>query len=277
MDELLALAREVLDRIEGRPLPAPGTRPRLLACRGDRALVLTSDGLSERERTDAVFDLSPLIDHTLLKAETRADQLDRLCDEALEHGFASVCVNPAWVPRAARRLRGSPIRVCTVVGFPLGATTAAQKAFEAASSLEAGAQEVDMVLPLGPALDGDWAAVEAELALARKAAPRGEAVLKLILETSLLDEARKIRACQAAVAAGLDFVKTSTGFAAGGATEADVALMRRTVGTACGVKASGGIRTYDEALRMVRAGATRLGLSASIAVAKGTGSSSSGY
>lgn len=278
MNDLRELAKEGVDRLAGRPLPAPGARPRLLACRGDRALVLTSDGLMERAITDAAaFDLSALIDHTLLKADARAAQLDQLCDEALEHGFAAVCVNPAWVARAAARLRNAPVRVCTVVGFPLGATTAAQKAAEAASSLDAGAREVDMVLPLGPALDGDWKPVEAELALVRKAVPRGEAVLKLILETCLLDEAQKIRACQAAVATGLDFVKTSTGFSTGGATEADVALMRRTVGTACGVKASGGIRTYREALRMVQAGATRLGLSASVAVVQGGGSSTSGY
>ncbi len=277
MDELREQAREVLDRLEGRLLPAPGARAQLLAWRGDRALVRDANGVSEREGTDTAFDLSPLIDHTLLKADARAEQLDRLCDEASAHGFASVCVNPAWVPRAAARLRTSPVRICTVVGFPLGATTAAQKAHEAASTLEAGAREVDMVLALGPAMDGDWRTVEAELALLRKAVPRGQAVLKLILETCLLNEAQKARACQAAIAAGLDFVKTSTGFSTGGATETDVALMRKTVGTACGVKASGGIRTYGEALRMVQAGATRLGLSASVAVVQGGGTSTSGY
>lgn len=279
MDALRERAREILDRLEGRPLPAPGARQQLLAWMGGRALVRGPEGISEHEFSDEApaFDLTPLIDHTLLKAEARAGQVDRLCDEAVEHGFASVCLNPAWVIRAEARLRSSQVRVCTVVGFPLGATTPTQKAFEAASSVEAGATEVDMVVPLGQALAGDWAAVGAELTRVRKAVPRGQAVLKLILETCLLSEAQKVQACRLAVAAGLDFVKTSTGFSTGGATEADVALMRRTVGTACGVKASGGIRTYEEALRMVQAGATRLGLSASVAVARGGGGSTSGY
>lgn len=281
MDTIKDLAREALARLETRPLPAAGAPPQLLACEGGRGLVRSAGGILEiplpPEDSVPRFDLAPLIDHTLLKTEATADQVERLCEEAARYGFASVCVNPAWVARAAARLRGTPVRVCTVAGFPLGATTARQKAFEAASALEDGALEVDAVLPIGSALAGDWAAVEAELTLLRKSVPQGRAILKVILETCLLDEGQKTQACRIARDAGLDFVKTSTGFSTGGATEADVALLRKAVGTSCGVKASGRIRGYEEALRMVRAGATRLGLSASIAVAQGARTSTSGY
>jgi deoxyribose-phosphate aldolase len=281
MDMLKALAREALDRLGAAPLPAVGAPSQLLACEGARGLVRDAGGIREIELPPAEagprFDLAPLLDHTLLKADATPDQVGRLCEEAAQGGFASVCVNPAWVAVAAARLEGTRVRVCTVAGFPLGATTARQKAFEAASALEDGAREVDTVLPIGAALAGDWGAVEAELALLRKAVPRGHAVLKVILETSLLDEAQKVQACQIARDTGLDFVKTSTGFSSGGATEADVALMRKAVGASCGVKASGGIRSYEDALRMVRAGATRLGLSASLAVARGAGGATSGY
>ncbi|HET6331350.1 MAG TPA: deoxyribose-phosphate aldolase [Holophagaceae bacterium] len=281
MSMLEDLAREALARLEARPFPSAGASPQLLACAGGRGLIRDAQGVREIELTPGEaaprFDLAPLLDHTLLKAEATADHVERLCDEAADFGFASVCVNPAWVASAAARLRRTEVRVCTVAGFPLGATTAGQKAFEAASALEDGASEVDMALPIGAVLAGDWAAVAAELALLRKAVPQGRAILKVILETCLLDEVQKVQACRLVRDAGADFVKTSTGFGAGGATEADVALLRRSVGAACGVKASGGIRSYGEALRMVRAGATRLGLSASIAVALGAGSSTSGY
>jgi len=280
MDMLQDLAREALARLEARPLPRAGGPPQLLACDGPRGLIRDAEGVRRIELPAGnvlpSFDLTPLIDHTLLRAEAMADQVERHCDEAARFGFASVCVNPAWVARAAARLRGTPVRVCTVAGFPLGATTARQKAFEAASALEDGAHEVDAVLPIGAALGGDWAAVAAELALLRDAVPQGR-VLKIILETCLLDEAQKAQACRLIRDSGADFVKTSTGFSTGGATEADVALLRKAVGASCGVKASGGIRSYEDALRMVRAGATRLGLSASIAVARGAGSATSGY
>ncbi|MBS1766649.1 MAG: deoxyribose-phosphate aldolase [Acidobacteria bacterium] len=223
------------------------------------------------------YDLAPIIDHTLLKAEATAEQVDRLCDEALAFRFASVCVNPAWVRQAVQRLAGSGVRVCTVAGFPLGATTAAQKAHEAAAALEDGAEEVDMVLAIGLARAGAWRAVRAEMDAVRSAVPKGHAVLKVILETCHLDGEQKAEACRAALDAGLDFVKTSTGFGPGGATAEDVALMRGVVGDAMGVKASGGIRDYEGAIRMVQAGATRLGLSASVAVARGTGLATSGY
>lgn len=211
------------------------------------------------------LDLAPLLDHTLLKAGVTAADIEDLCAEARTHGFASVCVNPVWVPLAAERLAGSSTRVCTVVGFPLGATSLAAKAFEAAQALREGAEEVDMVLDLGAARGGDWDRVAADLRAVREAVPR-PAVLKVILETCLLDDGQKRRACTLAEAAGLDFVKTSTGFSTGGATEADVALMRNAVGPTVGVKASGGIRTRAQALAMVRAGASRLGVSASLAI-----------
>ena len=212
--------------------------------------------------------LAPLLDHTLLKAGATQEEVEGLCREARAHGFASVCVNPVWVPWASAALTGTAARVCTVVGFPLGATSSAAKTFEAEQALRDGADEVDMVLDLGAARGGDWARVQTDLRTLRRAVPRPK-VLKVILETCLLDDAQKRRACQLAAEEELDFVKTSTGFSTGGATAADVALMRATVGEAVGVKASGGIRTHDQALAMIRAGATRLGVSASLAILQG--------
>jgi len=273
-DLLLDLTTEVRGRIQGQPV---GARPQLLGCDEGWCLLRDGQGVHHRPITECrpptgPWDLAPLIDHTLLKAEASAPQVEALCAEALQYGFASVCVNPVWVPLASSLLKGSPVRTCTVVGFPLGAASTRAKAFEAETALREGAQEVDMVLALGPVKSGDWARVAKDLEAVRAAVP-APAVLKVILETCLLTDEEKAQACVLALEAGLDFVKTSTGFSTGGATEADVALLRRTVGTAMGVKASGGIRTYESALAMVFAGATRLGLSASVAVAQGgTGS-----
>lgn len=278
MDLLRQIGHEATLRLQGRPLPSAGARPQLLACLDERAWVRDASGFSEAAfDPHANYDLAPVLDHTLLKAEATVNQVDRLCDEALAFRFASVCVNPAWVRRAANRLAGSGVRVCTVAGFPLGAATMAQKAREAAAALEDGAEEVDMVLAIGLARAGAWGEVRAEMEAIRRAVPKGRAVLKVILETCYLDGTQKAEACRAALDAGLDFVKTSTGFGPGGATPEDVALMRSIVGGAMGVKASGGIRSYGEALQMMRSGATRLGLSASIAVAGGTGAATSGY
>jgi deoxyribose-phosphate aldolase len=270
IDPLLDLTAEIRTRIPG--LPKEGVT-QLLGCVEGYGLFRDARGLHHRPfgqiaPTEGPWDLSPLIDHTLLKAEATGAQVEALCAEALAHGFASVCVNPLWVPLAASLLKGSPVRACTVVGFPLGASAFRAKALEAGLAVEEGAQEVDMVLAIGAAKAGDWEAVRRDLEALRAAVP-APAVLKVILETCLLEDAEKVKACELAQEAGLDFVKTSTGFSTGGATEADVALMRRTVGSSMGVKASGGIRTYDVALRMVRAGATRLGLSASVAVVQG--------
>lgn len=205
-------------------------------------------------------------DHTLLKPDASPRQIEALCQEALTLGAASVCVNPCYVPLAAQLLSGSAVRVCTVVGFPLGATTSAQKAYEAASAQAAGAQEVDMVLNVGYLKAGDLAAVQADIAQVRSAVQ--DATLKVILETCLLTQEGIVTACRLAQAAGADFVKTSTGFSTAGATAEDVALMRRTVGPDMGVKAAGGIRTLADALRMLEAGANRLGCSASVTIVR---------
>jgi len=270
IDPLLDLTAEIRARVPA--LPGPGIT-QLLGCTGGFGLFRDAKGLHHRSftqiaPTEGPWDLSPLIDHTLLKADATGAQVEILCAEALAHGFASVCVNPLWVSLAASLLKGSPVRTCTVVGFPLGASATRAKAFEAEVALADGAQEVDMVLAIGAAKAGDWVAVRRDFEALRSVVPT-PTVLKVILETCLLDAAEKVRACELAAEAELDFVKTSTGFSTGGATEADVALMRQTVGSGLGVKASGGIRTYPVALQMVRAGATRLGLSASVAVVQG--------
>ena len=277
MNDLLDLTAEIRARA---PLQAPSGRAQLLGCLHGTCLLRDADGLrpiplSECRPPAGPWALAPLIDHTLLKADATSVQIEVLCDEARQYGFASVCVNPVWVPLAARRLAGSPVRTCTVVGFPLGATSTMAKACEAETALREGAQEVDMVLAIGSAKSGDWQKVAEDFRALRAAVPP-PAVLKVILETCLLTEPEKVRACALAREAGLDFVKTSTGFSSGGATEADVALMRQSVGNGVGVKASGGIRSYEAALAMVFAGATRLGLSASVAVVTG-GAGSGAY
>jgi deoxyribose-phosphate aldolase len=274
IDPLLDLTAEIRARVPG--LPREGVT-QLLGCVEGYALFRDVRGLHHRlftqiAPTEGPWDLSPLIDHTLLKPEATGAQVEVLCAEALEHGFASVCVNSIWISLAASLLKGSSVRACSVVGFPLGASATRAKALEAEIAQKDGAQEVDMVLTIGAVKAGDWEFVRRDLEALRSAAPM-PTVLKVILETCLLDDAEKARVCELACDAGLDFVKTSTGFSSGGATEADVALLRRTVGANMGVKASGGIRTYEAALRMVRAGATRLGLSASVAVVRGTSGS----
>ena len=265
--ELHALAHEVLARIGAAP--HAGAAPQLIAAADGRCLL--REGASLREipagELPGKVDLAHLIDHTLLKANAQASEIDRLCDEAAQHHFASVCVNGYWVKRCAQRLAGTAVNVCTVVGFPLGAMTTFSKAAEARDAVANGAREVDMVLAVGLAKAGDWEGVRADCRALREAT-RG-VCLKVILETCLLTDEEKAQACRIAVEEGLDFVKTSTGFSTGGATEADVRLMRQTVGTAAGVKASGAVRTYQDALGMVLAGATRLGLSSSIAVVQG--------
>ncbi|HJV89753.1 MAG TPA: deoxyribose-phosphate aldolase [Holophagaceae bacterium] len=271
-----------LDRtLELRTRIGDGPRPRpvLLAGDGTSVLLLEAGGPRERALPAGLAlhpTLAPLLDHTLLKAGAREGEIEALCAEARQHGFASVCVNPRWVPTAARLLVGSGVRVCTVVGFPLGATSLAAKAFEAEVALREGASEVDMVLDLGAARDGDWARVQADFRGLRRAVPR-PAVLKVILETCLLNDDQKRRTCVLAAEEGLDFVKTSTGFSTGGATAADIELMRGAVGESIGVKASGGIRTFEQALAMVQAGATRLGVSASLAIIGADRGASEGY
>ena len=211
--------------------------------------------------------IASMIDHTILAAGSTAEQIGKLCREAVEYGFASVCVNSCRVPQARALLADSSVKVCTVVGFPLGAMSTKAKAYEAAAAVEDGADEVDMVINIGYVKDGAWDSVLDDIKAVRKAC--GDKVLKVILETCLLTDDEIVRACRTAVEAGADFVKTSTGFSTGGATEEAVRLMRKTVGPDVGVKASGGIRNLETALRMVEAGASRLGCSSGVAIAKG--------
>jgi deoxyribose-phosphate aldolase len=211
-------------------------------------------------------DLAKLIDHTLLKPEaTRAD-IRRLCEEARRYGFYSVCVNPAYVPQCRDELRGSNVKVCCVVGFPLGAQPAEIKALEARRAIREGAREIDMVINIGALKSGDDAAVLKDIRSVVEACRDGGAVCKVILETALLSEEEKRRGCRLAMKAGADFVKTSTGFSSGGATVEDVRLMAGEVAPRLGVKASGGIRTYADVVRMIQAGATRVGCSASVKI-----------
>lgn len=208
--------------------------------------------------------IAAMIDHTLLKPEATPAQIEKLCAEAAEYHFASVCVNPVYIPLAARLLKGTGVKVCCVVGFPLGAIAPEQKAAEAASCAAMGAEELDMVIHVGAAKAGDWALVQRDIEDVVKAAA-GHTV-KVIIETCLLTDEEKVKACEAAKAAGAHFVKTSTGFSTGGATTHDIALMRKTVGPEMGVKASGGIRDFETAMAMIEAGANRIGASAGIAI-----------
>ena len=212
----------------------------------------------------ALSDLAARIDHTLLKPQASRDQIAGYCDQALAHGFAAVCVNPRHVRAVADRLTGSHVATCAVVGFPLGAHTTEIKAGEARRAVADGAREIDMVIAIGALLEGDEAYVADDIARVRQAC--GSASLKVILETCLLDDAAKRRGCEIARAAGAHYVKTSTGFADGGATVADIALMHATVGGAMGIKASGGVRTREAALALVEAGATRIGTSNGVAL-----------
>lgn len=213
-------------------------------------------------------EIAHLIDHTLLKPEATVQQITQLCHEALLYNFASVCVNPAHVKLAAELLKNSDVKVCTVVGFPLGATSTQAKVSETEQALNDGATEIDMVINIGALKGGEDSRVEQDIAAVAGAAHSRGALCKVIIETSLLTNDEKVRACQLAKKAGADFVKTSTGFSGGGATIEDVALMRRTVGPGLGVKASGGIKTLADAQSMVAAGATRLGASAGVKIIK---------
>ena len=211
-------------------------------------------------------DIARLIDHTLLKPEASRKEIQKLCEEALKYGFASVCVNPWNVAQAAEILRASEVRVCTVVGFPLGATLPQVKVFETEEAIKLGAQEIDMVINIGALKSGQEEAVEADIRGVVEASHRGGAICKVILETALLTTEEKVRASVACKNTGADFVKTSTGFSTAGATAEDVRLMRAVVGGEIGVKAAGGVRSLDDLKKMVEAGATRIGASASIKI-----------
>jgi deoxyribose-phosphate aldolase len=243
-EEVIAyLSRSPRQRLDGQPEERPAPRARLAA--------------------DAV---AALIDHTLLKPDATHAEVDRLCHEAVDFGFASVCVNPWYVPLAARLLRGSAVKVCTVVGFPLGATLPKVKAYETEEAIKLGAQEIDVVQNVGALKSGQNERVEVDLRGVIEISHRAGAVCKVILETALLTREEKVRGALLAKRAGADFVKTSTGFASGGATVEDVALLRETVGGELGIKASGGIRTLDDLRAMVAAGATRIGTSSGVKI-----------
>lgn len=213
------------------------------------------------------MNINKLIDHTALKPNTNKESILKLIAEAKTYDFASVCVNPCWVPLAHQELKNTDIKVCTVIGFPLGANTTEVKVFETKDAIEKGAQEIDMVINIAMLKDKEYDYVENEIHQIVEAA-KDKAIVKVIIETCLLTDEEKIKACELSQKAGADFVKTSTGFSTGGATIHDIALMRKTVGAEMGVKASGGVHTHEEALAMVEAGATRIGASAGVKLLK---------
>ena len=230
-----------------------------------------ADRVSASEKLTKIDpSIAALIDHTILKPEaTRADVI-KVCREARQYNFASVCVNPYWVPLVRAELQGSPVKVCTVVGFPLGATSTEAKVAETAAALRAGAQEIDMVINVGALRSGDHDAVKQDIQQVVRVSHDARAIVKVILETALLNDNEKAVACTLAKLAGADFVKTSTGFSTSGATAHDVALMRSVVGPEMGVKASGGIRTLEDLQKMAAAGASRIGASASVKIVEAT-------
>ena len=211
--------------------------------------------------------LNKFIDHTILKPETTQEQVEKILSEAKEYDFASVCVNPTWVSLAAESLKDSDVKVCTVIGFPLGANTSAVKAFETEDAIANGADEIDMVINIGALKAGNDALVLDDIKAVVDAS--GDKLVKVIIEACLLTDEEKVRACQLSKEAGADYVKTSTGFSTGGATVADVTLMRKTVGPDMGVKASGGARSYEDAIAFIEAGASRIGASSGVAIMNG--------
>ncbi len=222
-------------------------------------------------------NLARMIDHTLLKPEASVEQVNTLCTEAKKFHFASVCINPSYVPLCATLLKDTDVKVCTVIGFPLGATSSETKAFETERAIRDGATEVDMVINVGRLKSGDYDYVENDIFAVTSTAKRYNALSKVIIETGLLTDEEKIKACMLAKRAGAYFVKTSTGFSKGGATAGDIALMRLVVGSAMGVKASGGVRSREDALKLVASGADRIGASASVAIAGGVPAAGGGY
>ncbi len=222
------------------------------------------------------MNLAKYIDHTVLKADTPRDAVLKVCQEARDNGFFSVCVNPYYVPLVKSELNGTDVKVCSVIGFPLGASTSVIKALEAKQAIADGADEIDMVINVSALKNGELDVFESDIRAVVEAC-HGKALLKVIIETCLLTDQEKVTACELAVKAGANFVKTSTGFSTGGATVADIELMRRTVGPNIGVKASGGVRDRETALALVQAGASRIGASASVAIVSGENAAQGGY
>lgn len=260
-----AITREVLATLSTRfDMADTGEKVRQVVANGADRVAFHG------EAADVPLDLAQYIDHTLLTADTTAEEIDQLCEEAERYRFASVCINPGWVKRAANNLRGSGVPVCTVIGFPLGANTADIKALEARKALRDGAREIDMVINIGALKSGQNDVVYNDIVKVVDAAHEVGAICKVILETALLTDEEKVVASALAKRAKADFVKTSTGFGPGGATVYDVALMRETVGPEMGIKASGGVRTAHDAEDMIAAGATRIGASAGVQIVSGS-------
>ncbi|HEY9140365.1 MAG TPA: deoxyribose-phosphate aldolase [Bryobacteraceae bacterium] len=288
LDRLVAeIGEEILTRVgraepaakkgEGLNLPdqvCPGCVQRCAqtCARNTKQIIAAgADRVSASERLTKIDPaIAALIDHTILKPEATRDDVVKICREARKYGFASVCVNPYWVPLVRAELAGSAVKVCTVVGFPLGATSTEAKVAETAVALRVGATEIDMVINIGALRSGDQDAVLQDIRQVVKTAHEAGAIVKVILETALLDDTQKALACTLAKKAGADFVKTSTGFSTSGATAHDVALMRAAVGPGMGIKAAGGIRTLSDLRAMTAAGATRIGASASIKIVEAT-------
>jgi deoxyribose-phosphate aldolase len=292
LDRLVAqIGEELLARVGGSGVPAgatgkkgeglnlpdqvcPGCVQRCVQTCARNTKEIIAAGASRVSASEKLTKIDPnvagLIDHTILKPEATRNDVLKICREAREYRFASVCVNPYWVPLVAAELSGSPVKVCTVVGFPLGATSTEAKVAETAAALRAGAQEIDMVINVGALRSGDTDAVKNDIQAVVRVAHEAGAIVKVILETALLDDTQKTVASKICKAAGADFVKTSTGFSTSGATAHDIALMRAAVGPNLGVKASGGIRTLQDVQAMTAAGATRIGASASVKIVEAT-------
>lgn len=287
LDQLVAqIGEEILARVSSTPqlqqprkggeglgipdLVCPGCTQRCAQTCAAKSKTILAAGAARLSASDKLTKIDPaiasLIDHTLLRADATAADIKRVCAEARQFGFASVCVNPYWVPLLAMELANTPVKVCTVVGFPLGATSTEAKRGETAKAIAAGAQEIDMVINIGELKGGNHEAVKNDIKAVVEEAHAKGAIVKVILETSLLNDNEKAIACTLCKLAGADFVKTSTGFSTGGATAADIALMRSIVGPGMGVKASGGIRSLDDLKKMAAAGATRIGASASVKI-----------
>jgi len=273
IEELVAqITDEILSRLGNRNAAAPCALDHdacFLQCPESMKSILSDGGvrlgLSGAE-SEAGKQMARYIDHTLLKPEATRDEILKLCEEGARYGFASVCINPVWVREAVCALRGSGVAVCTVIGFPLGANTSEIKAFEARRAIFDGARELDMVLNIGALKSRAYDAARGDIAAVAAVAREAGAISKVIIETALLTDDEKVRACQLAKEAEADFVKTSTGFSKGGATVADIALMRSVVGAQMGVKASGGVKDYKAAQEMINAGATRIGASVGVKI-----------
>ncbi len=286
MDQLVAeIGEQILARVSGARLSkaeglnvpdlvCPGCTQRCAQTCAVKTKEIVAAGADRISASDKLTRINPaiasMIDHTILRPDATKDDIVKLCREAVKYSFASVCVNPYWVPLVARELKGSPVKVCTVVGFPLGATTTEVKRAETEAAIRVGAEEIDMVINVGALKSGDYDTVKLDIQAVVEESHRAGAIVKVIIETALLDDNQKTIACSLAKLAGADFVKTSTGFASSGATAHDVALMRAVVGPEIGVKASGGIRTLEDLKTMAAAGATRIGASASVKIIEAT-------